>query len=295
MTVVVRGDSLSSKDDMNFGPMFHAVHLQEDRLLSESNVSRPQGSSTIRVLDEISGMNSEQGLNFSVQPVGTAQAAPKSFTWSTPGQSTAEKPLNVVEVSHLNKSNVLREFFSTQERDSYSRSTFVTLPYSVSRWLLRIAEREDAIVTVLRLCGLTAIVDRLSRLRSLIAEDPDEPDLNIESLRSFAQFFIQEDRLPVPEIGADPEGFLEAEWRIPANQDTMFPSFVLMWTVPDDRYWGGGDGVLAMKFLPSGLIRYAAVSGPAGQGKERLRASGVLSRNEVMTAIRAFTSRLVVQ
>ena len=295
MTFVVRGDNLFSKDEMYLGPVLHAVHLQEGRLLSESNVSRPKGSSMYRVSGEMPVVNSEQGSNFFVQPVGTAQAAPESITWSMPEESTAKKPLIVAGASQISMPNVLREFYSTQERNSYSRSTSVMLPYSVSRWLLRIAEREDAIVTVLRLCGLTAIANRLSRFRSLIAEDPDEPDLNIESLRSFAEFFIQEDRLPVPEIGADPEGFLEAEWRIPAIRDTMFPSFVVKWAVPDDRYWGGGDGILAMKFLPSSLIRYAAVSGPAGQGKERLRASGVLSRNEVMTAIRTFTSRLVVQ
>ncbi len=121
----------------------------------------------------------------------------------------------------------------------------------------------------------------------MIAEDPDEPDLVIESLRSFAEFIMEETHLPVPEIGTGPERFLEAEWRIPSGGGRKAAS--------DESYWGRGDGVLAMKFLPTGLVRFAATSGPAGQGKERLRTNGILPRNSILSAVQPFISRLAVQ
>lgn len=121
----------------------------------------------------------------------------------------------------------------------------------------------------------------------MIAEDPDETDLVIESLRSFADFIMQETHLPVPEIGAGPEGYVEAEWRIPSRGGRKAAS--------DESYWGRGDGILAIKFLPTGLVRFAATSGSAGQGKERLRTSGILPRNSILPAIQTFISRLAVQ
>ncbi len=148
------------------------------------------------------------------------------------------------------------------------------------------AAEENDILDALRSHGLNEVAVRLVQLRGLLDEDPDEPDLAIESFRSFADFFLRETHLPVPEIGAGPEGFIEAEWRIPFGEGKMATS--------DERYWGHGDGILAMKFLPTGLVRFAATSGPAGQGKERLRTSGILPRNSILPAVQTFVSRLAV-
>ena len=147
------------------------------------------------------------------------------------------------------------------------------------------AAEEKEIVDTLRSHGLNELAARLAHLGGMIADDPEEPDLVIESLRSFADFFMQTDRLPLPEIGADPEGLVEAEWRIPANAASKASA---------NRYWGRGDGILAMKFLPSGLVQFAATSGPAGQGRERLRTSGILPKTDIMPAVQAFSSRLAV-
>ena len=154
------------------------------------------------------------------------------------------------------------------------------------------AEEESEIVDDLRLHGLNELAARLAHLSVIIADDPDAPDLVIESLRSFADFFMQEKRLTVPEVGAGPEGFLEVEWRIRAEGEASVIASYARWVRSDERYWGQGDGILAMKFLPSGSIQYAAVSGPVGRGKERLRSSGVYFKNSIMPAIQAFTSRL---
>ena len=146
---------------------------------------------------------------------------------------------------------------------------------------------EKEIVDALRSQGLNEVAARLIQLREMLDEDPVEPDLAIESLQSFAEFFMQEPHLPVPEIGACPEGFVEAEWRISSNEDRMATS--------DESYWGLGAGILAMKFLPTGLVRFAATSGQAGQGKERLRTSGILPRKSTLPAIQTFVPRLTVQ
>ena len=148
--------------------------------------------------------------------------------------------------------------------------------------LIQAVEEEIEIGDALRAHGLDEVASRLAQLRELLAEDPDELDMVLESLRSFADFFIQEERLTVPEVGAGPEGFLEAEWRIPIRGEKAFS--------PDSPYWGRGDGVLAMKFLPSGLVQFAATSGPAGQGIERLRTSGTLPKSSIMSAVQTFVS-----
>lgn len=146
---------------------------------------------------------------------------------------------------------------------------------------------EKEIVDTLKSHGLNEVASRLDQLKEMITGDPDEPDLVIESLRSFADFIMQETHLPVPEIGAGPEGYVEAEWRIPSRGGRKAAS--------DERYWGRGEGILAMKFLPTGFVRFAAISRPAGQGKERLRITGILPRNSISPAVQLFTSRLAVQ
>jgi len=62
----------------------------------------------------------------------------------------------------------------------------------------------------------------------------------------------------------------------------------------DDRLWGSDDGILAMKFLATGLVQFAATSGPAGQGKERLRAGGILPKKDIMSAVQPFVFRLTI-
>ena len=151
---------------------------------------------------------------------------------------------------------------------------------------MEVAEEND-ILDALRSHGLEEVAVRLVQLRELLEDDPDELDLAIESLRSFAGFFLQETHLPVPEIGAGPEGFVEAEWRIPPSEERR--------ANPDERHWGHGDGILAMKFLPTGLIRFAATSGPAGRGKERLRTGGILPTNCILPAAKTFVTRLASQ
>ena len=51
--------------------------------------------------------------------------------------------------------------------------------------------------------------------------------------------------------------------------------------------------MLALKFLPSGFVRFAAVSAPARSGVERRHVNGTLPATDVSDAIRVFTDRLL--
>ena len=126
----------------------------------------------------------------------------------------------------------------------------------------------EEIIAVLRLFGLNAIADRLGYLRQLVEDDPDEPSMALESLRSLALFLMSERQLPDPQIGVTPDGLAQIEWRFPNN------------------------GILAMEFLSSGLIRFAAISAPAQRGVERLSVNGTLYKEATLEAVRPFTARL---
>ena len=118
------------------------------------------------------------------------------------------------------------------------------------------------VVAVLRRFGLDSVAARVDYLRRLQEEDPDEPLALLDSLREMAMFLVSEQQLGRPQIGIDPDGVAQVEWRL------------------------GGDGVLAMEFLPSGRIRFAAVSRRVG------RVSGTLTKREAMDAVRPFTNHL---
>ena len=296
MTVVVRKDSRSSESAMNLGHFLLEDPSQVGDLFQLAygpGVPHQEWSPSSQDIQEISPMDSGRDWEITHYLADTDVGGLAFDPWPFWEGNRGRKPLVTSDAPQNNALEILRKFFRSRGSDSFG-STFEWLPYSDFRWFLRFAESEEAIVTVMRLHGLTAIVDRLNRLRALIADDPDEPNLVLESLRSFADFFMQQDRLPVPEIGAGPEGYLEAEWRIPAKREAPMITLFERWVRPDERYWGQGDGILAMKFLPSGSIQYAAVSGPVGRGKERLRSSGIHSKNSIMPAIQAFTSRLVL-
>ena len=126
----------------------------------------------------------------------------------------------------------------------------------------------EAIIAVLRRWGRWNLADRLIYLRGLAREDPEESPIDLESLRAMAHLLISERRLPDPRTSVTSDGFVQIEWRFPTN------------------------GILAMVFLPSDLIRFAAVSVPASKGIEQLTVNGTLPRDQALEAVRQFTSYL---
>ena len=148
-----------------------------------------------------------------------------------------------------------------------ARSTYVR---EISRpaYLADTVSKPEVVIAVLRVFRLDAIADRLDYLQRLVEGDPDEPSMVPESLRALVHFLIDEQQLPAPQISVSPDGLAQIEWRIPTN------------------------GILAMEFLPSGLIRFAAISAPARSGVERENVNGTLSKDATLDAIRPFTARL---
>ena len=115
----------------------------------------------------------------------------------------------------------------------------------------------------LREFGLEESADSLGYLQCLADEDPDEVPIAIASLRHLTSFLMNERPLGQPEIGVSPDGVALAQWRVT------------------------GNGVLAMEFLGSGLIRFAATTGPDSQNCESLRVGGTLPKTKALKAIHA--------
>ena len=138
----------------------------------------------------------------------------------------------------------------------------------LARWLAE-SKKEDEITTLLRLQGLDAVADRVSYLQHVVADDPDEPPIELESLRYLAQFLIRESELTLPRIGVSPDGILQIEWLLV------------------------DDGIVAMWFLVDGNIEFAAVAGKIQTGNQRERVSGILRKDKIMQALWPFASELM--
>ena len=130
------------------------------------------------------------------------------------------------------------------------------------------ASTHEEVIAVLRMFGLDSIADRLGYLRSLVYDDPDEPPIELESLRAMALFIMSERQLPLPRIAVSPDGMIQIEWR------------------PED------SGIIAMKFLLDGKIQFAGIGEKAPEGVERASVSGTLEKDDMMRALHPFVSRL---
>ena len=141
---------------------------------------------------------------------------------------------------------------------------------------LRAAFDAEPIDAVLRDHDLVQAADRLRYLRQLATDDPEEPALQVDSLRELARFLLSERWMPSAQIGVSPDGLAHAEWRIPGDAGDK-----------------ESNGILAMEFLGSGFVRFAAVSPRSTQeGSQRKRVSGTLPKAEAVRAVQPFTSAL---
>ena len=126
------------------------------------------------------------------------------------------------------------------------------------------ATQPDEVVAALSLGGCRAAAERIRDLNEMTTDAaPDEPLIVLASLRELALFLLSQRRLVDPEIGLSPDGLLLAEWT------------------------SAERGVLAMKFLPDGIIQFAGVSAAGGAGP-RLRVHGGLPKDRALDAVRAF-------
>ncbi len=124
-------------------------------------------------------------------------------------------------------------------------------------------ETRTEMTAALRESGLEQSADRLGYPQRLADEDPDEEPIATASLRHLTLFLMDERHLGQPEIGVSPDGVALAQWRVT------------------------GNGIMAMEFLGSGLIRFAGASGPGSRDGELLRVSGTLPRAKALQAVQS--------
>ena len=121
------------------------------------------------------------------------------------------------------------------------------------------------VIEVLRSRGLNRTADRVAKLAGLHESDPEEPELNTESLRRMAETVLGDSTVGAPSRTVlTEEGFLHAEWDI-------------------------GQGVVAMTFWPTARIHFAVLAPAADDGPD-LHVSGLLGRSGAMGAVRWFFS-----
>lgn len=155
----------------------------------------------------------------------------------------------------------------TSERTDHQPSSLVA---NVSwRRFLSTATTHREITDLLRGFGRNTIADRLDNLRLLHHDDPEEPVLELESLRTLAGLVLSEGQLPDPEIGLTPRGLAFGQWRMPP------------------------DGILAMEFRAHDWIRFAGVGSMTRPTGQRRRISGTLEKHRAISAIRDFSEHLV--
>ena len=85
----------------------------------------------------------------------------------------------------------------------------------------------------------------------------------LSSLRQCALFFASESGHRDADIGISPDGLLQAQWR------------------------AKGGGVLAIQFLRSGFLQFAAVS-ELNAPAERRRVHGTLPKDQALQAVKPF-------
>ena len=131
------------------------------------------------------------------------------------------------------------------------------------------ASRE--IIELLRELGRGSVADRLAYLEGLPDDDPDEPQIEFESLRTLASFFLSEQQMPDPEIGLSPRCLAIAQCRI----------------LP--------DGILTVECLPDEWIRFEGIGCVVHPFGQRRRIRGELEKEKAISAARHFTGQLVGQ
>ena len=113
------------------------------------------------------------------------------------------------------------------------------------------ASSVDGVLGVLRDCGYTALAEEIDELISRLADEPDEPPPNADSLKLLARVAFGEGRLRAPRsLALTKEGYLHAEWYL-------------------------GQAKLFMTFLPTAHIRVVAVH-PGTGGDDALHVAGSL-------------------
>jgi len=111
---------------------------------------------------------------------------------------------------------------------------------------------------------LVSVSGRLSQLFEFEEDEPDNPAMEIESLRNMALFLLNQPSPTIPEISTSPDGLASCEWQLDQG------------------------GILAIEFLSHDMVRYAGVSGKTDDHGQRERISGFETRKHARTRVESF-------
>ena len=145
----------------------------------------------------------------------------------------------------------IREEIAFSDLEALSKSRECVLFLALSRptwpeWSEFTTDIEKSVLNRLYFQYREEAALRLNKLIEIIAENPDDDDVLLsESLRYAANFLIeyQPPYSPFGTIVAGNDGVVSIEWRLPM-------------TLPPDERWKNCDGILSMRFLPSGKITF---------------------------------------
>ena len=127
----------------------------------------------------------------------------------------------------------------------------------------------DDIILVIKCFGRTPIANRLHYLYDLPTDEPNQKPMNLESLKGFALFIMNNTHLPYPDITLNPDGCITVEW------------------------YAVDHSTLILEFLSSELVEYLAV--PPESAHPGQYSSGVSSIDCVTDDVKQAIHRLMSQ
>lgn len=129
----------------------------------------------------------------------------------------------------------------------------------------------EDIILVIKYFGSMSIADRLYYLYDLPSDGPDQKPMDLESLKGFALFIMNNTYLPYPDITLNPDGRITVEWEVVYH------------------------GVLILEFLSSKLVEYLDVLQPSGLAHQSQYSGGVSSIYYVTDAVKQTIHKLMSQ
>lgn len=125
----------------------------------------------------------------------------------------------------------------------------------------------NEVIDTLRRAGFDAITERLTYLKELTDQETDEKPMDVKSLQNAARFIIENQHLTSPQIVISDEGLTYLRWEI------------------------GKNGVLAMEFLPSALVKFTAFLYNL-DGSSSERRSGTMLPSDMLIAVKTFVDKI---
>ena len=241
MTIVAQPRTLSARTEIRLSAVGHEIGLFHDSTWTEavsSNLFQPHYE-----LVENSTLGNDLAYD----------TARRAVVWDIPTGMIAniDVPIGSFPVAILDRlctgwiaekygeqGNLNCYFFPT---DSGTQPSFIFVGYPEPGEMSdHELSRYGVIVEQLRSRGRSIVADELIELLHDIQEDPDDDvELQMYSLHAMARFLIQNNEFADPLVGPDPDGLMQAEWRI------------------------FGDGLLVMAFLEDYNVHCVAQAEPS--------------------------------